>query len=66
MNDALCYRTLPCIGHGRARNLRRRARILADGGYAARVPLIVHMNASNRPEENSGKSGSALLKDADI
>ena len=40
MNDAQCYRTLPQIGHGRARNLPRRARLLADGGYAARVPLI--------------------------
>ena len=40
MNDAQCYRSLPQIGHGRARDLPRRARILADGGYAARVPVI--------------------------
>ena len=41
MNDAQCYRSLPQIGHGRARGLPRRARLLADRGYAARVPLIV-------------------------
>lgn len=41
MNDAQCYRSLPQIGHGRASGLPRRARLLADGGYAATVPLIV-------------------------
>ena len=38
--QAECYRSLPQIGHGRARDLPRRACILADGGYAARVPFI--------------------------
>lgn len=41
MNNAQCYRSLPQIGHGGASGLPRRARLLADGGYAARVPLIV-------------------------
>ena len=33
-------RSLPQIGHGRARDLPRRARILADGGYVAKLPVI--------------------------
>ena len=37
MNDAHCYRTLPRIGRGMARDLPRRARPFSDGGYAARV-----------------------------
>lgn len=41
MNDAQCYQTLPRIGRGMDRDLPRRARLLADGAYAARVPLIV-------------------------
>ena len=41
MNDAQCYQTLPRIDRGMARDLPRRARLIADGGYAARVSLIV-------------------------
>ena len=41
MNDAHCYQTLPRIGRDMARDLPRRARLIADGGYAARVLLIV-------------------------
>ena len=40
MNNAQCYRSLPQIGHGRARDLPYRARILADGGYPARFPVL--------------------------
>ena len=40
MNDAQCYRSLPQIGLGRARDLLRWPRILADGGYSARLPVI--------------------------
>lgn len=39
--DAHCYQILPRIGRGMARDLPRRARLIADGGYAARVLLIV-------------------------
>ena len=41
MNDAHCYQTLPRIGRGMARDLPRRARLIAHGGYAARALLIV-------------------------
>ena len=41
MNDAQCYRRLPQIGHGRASDFPPRARILADGGYAARLSVII-------------------------
>ena len=39
--QAECYRGLPQIGHGKAKDLPRRARILADGAYAARMPVII-------------------------
>lgn len=51
MNDAQCYQTLPRIGHGRIRNLPRRARLLADGGYAARVPLVVPRRIARNPRQ---------------
>ena len=41
MNDAHCYQTFPRIGRGMAWDLSRRARLIEDGGYAARVSLIV-------------------------
>lgn len=57
MNDAQCYQALPRIGHGRARNLPRRARLLADGGYAARLPLIApRRNARNRRQIQANRA----------
>ena len=41
IKDAQCYQTLQRIGRSMARDLPRRARLIADGGYPARVPLIV-------------------------
>ena len=61
MNDAQCYQTLPRIGHGRARNLPRRARLLADGGYAARVPLIAPRRiARNRRQRQANRALRAI------
>ena len=40
MNDAQCYQIIG-IGRGMGWDLPRRARLIADGDYAATVPLIV-------------------------
>ena len=61
MNDAQCYRRLPQIGHGRAIGLPRRARILADGGYAARVPVITPRRiARNRRQSQTNRALRSL------
>lgn len=61
MNDAQCYRSLPQVGHGRARDLPRRARILADGGYAARVPVITPRRiARNRRQLRANRALRSL------
>lgn len=41
LNDAQCYQMIPRIGRHRDKELPRRARLAADGGYPARIPLIV-------------------------
>ena len=52
---------LPRIGNGRARNLPRRARLLADEGYAARVPLIVpRWIARNRRQRQANRALRSL------
>ena len=61
MNDAQYYRSLPQVGHGRARGLPRRARILADGGYAARVPVITPRRiARNRRQLQANRALRSL------
>ena len=61
MNDAQCYRSLPQVGHGRARVLPRRARILADGGYAARVPVTTpKRSARNRRQLQANRALRSL------
>ena len=61
MNDAQCYRSLPQIGHGRARDLPRRAHILADGGYAARVPVVTPRRiARNRRQSQANRALRSL------
>lgn len=66
MNDAQCYQTLPRIGHGRASNLPRRARLLADGGYAARVPLIAPRRiARNRRQRQANRAIRAIRMQID-
>lgn len=57
MNDAGTYARLPQIGHGMARNLPQRARLLADGGYGNRVPLVTPRRiAHNRRQRNANRS----------
>ena len=57
MNDAESYRRLPAIGHGRRRNLPRRARLLADGGYVNTPPLITPRRiAYNRRQQNANRA----------
>ncbi|KXJ07896.1 putative transposase for insertion sequence element IS702 [Exaiptasia diaphana] len=61
MNDAETYRRLPAIGHGLARNLPRNAKLLADGGYANRQPLITPRRIPrNRRQRNANRALRAV------
>lgn len=56
LNDASTYRYLPSIGFGRQRPLPRNARILADGGYPAQIPLVApHRIARNRVQRTANR-----------
>ena len=55
------YRSLPQIGHDRARDLPHRAWILVDGGYAARVPVITPRQiARNRRQLQANRALHSL------
>ena len=56
LNDATTYRYLPSIGFHGQKQLPRNARLLADGGYAGRVPLITpHRIARNRIQRRANR-----------
>ena len=61
MNNAQCYRSLSQIGRGLPKGLPRRARLLVDGGYAAKVPLIVPRRiARNRRQLQANRALRSL------
>ena len=57
MNDPQCFQLIPRIGYGMARALPQNARLLADGVYAARIPLIVPRRfPRNRRQRRANKA----------
>ena len=62
MNDAQCYRSLPQIGHGRASDFPPRARILADGGYAARLSVITPRRIARNRRQLQANRALRLLR----
>ena len=56
LNDASTFQYLPSIGFHGQKRLPRNARLLADGGYAARVPLVTpHRIARTRLQRRANR-----------
>ncbi|KAL9978538.1 hypothetical protein ACROYT_G016065 [Oculina patagonica] len=63
LNDASCYQRIPRIGRHRHRDLPRGARLLADGGYPARLPLIVPTRNPRNARQRSANRALRSLRE---